>query len=286
MAIYVFNCWRGLWCLCWEGLPTRCRGNIAFEQPQIRIGFSVNIGWIVHAEVGILIEFELSPHLRFWNYLVQFYPLWLAPNLITLIGLVVNFITVLILSHYCYTATEEVGLWFRQLWLTLVKAPRWVYVQAALGLFIYQTLDATDGKQARRTGSSSPLGELFDHGCDSMTQVLVTLNLCYAMQLGLHVNFVFTTVVISVAMFYAAHWSTYCTGYLKFSRFDVTEAQMIVISILLLTAAFGPGIWSISVGQFDSLTNPLVSFRSLEWIWSSCWLSAVCWAPSIRHLAI
>ena len=32
------------------------------------------------------------------------------------------------------------------------------------GLFIYQSLDAIDGKQARRTGSSSPLGEVFDHG--------------------------------------------------------------------------------------------------------------------------
>lgn len=38
-----------------------------------------------------------------------------------------------------------------------------------LGLFIYQSLDAIDGKQARRTGSSSPLGELFDHGCDSVS---------------------------------------------------------------------------------------------------------------------
>lgn len=51
-----------------------------------------------------------------------------------------------------------------------LKAPSWAYLQAALGLFFYQTLDAIDGKQARRTGSSSPLGELFDHGCDSMTQ--------------------------------------------------------------------------------------------------------------------
>ena len=25
-----------------------------------------------------------------------------------------------------------------------------------------------DGKQARRTGSSSPLGQLFDHGCDAL----------------------------------------------------------------------------------------------------------------------
>lgn len=54
--------------------------------------------------------------------------------------------------------------------LIYFKAPWWAYVQAALGLFIYQTLDATDGKQARRTGTSSPLGELFDHGCDALAQ--------------------------------------------------------------------------------------------------------------------
>lgn len=33
-----------------------------------------------------------------------------------------------------------------------------------VGLFVYQSLDAIDGKQARRTGTSGPLGELFDHG--------------------------------------------------------------------------------------------------------------------------
>ncbi|GFR76104.1 choline/ethanolaminephosphotransferase 1 [Elysia marginata] len=49
------------------------------------------------------------------------------------------------------------------------KAPRWAYFLSGLGLFIYQTLDAIDGKQARRTKSSTPLGELFDHGCDSIS---------------------------------------------------------------------------------------------------------------------
>jgi ethanolaminephosphotransferase len=29
---------------------------------------------------------------------------------------------------------------------------------------MYQSLDAIDGKQARRTQTSGPLGELFDHG--------------------------------------------------------------------------------------------------------------------------
>jgi ethanolaminephosphotransferase len=43
-------------------------------------------------------------------------------------------------------------------------APSWVYYVCALNLFVYQTMDALDGKQARRTQSSSPLGELFDHG--------------------------------------------------------------------------------------------------------------------------
>ena len=44
-----------------------------------------------------------------------------------------------------------------------------MYFLTALGLFFYQSLDAIDGMQARRTKSSSPLGELFDHGCDSLS---------------------------------------------------------------------------------------------------------------------
>ena len=38
----------------------------------------------------------------------------------------------------------------------------------AAALFVYQHMDAVDGKQARRTGNSSPLGLLFDHGCDAL----------------------------------------------------------------------------------------------------------------------
>ena len=53
-------------------------------------------------------------------------------------------------------------LWSRQ-------APAWAFILSALGLFIYQSLDAIDGKQARRTNSSSALGELFDHGCDAVS---------------------------------------------------------------------------------------------------------------------
>ena len=55
-----------------------------------------------------------------------------------------------------------------------LQAPLWAYIACACGLFIYQSLDAIDGKQARRTNSSSPLGELFDHGCDSLSTGIVS----------------------------------------------------------------------------------------------------------------
>ena len=43
----------------------------------------------------------------------------------------------------------------------------------SLLLFLSHTLDGIDGKQARRTGNGTPLGELFDHGCDSWSTVFI-----------------------------------------------------------------------------------------------------------------
>jgi hypothetical protein len=58
-------------------------------------------------------------------------------------------------------------LWYTP---TLDKdCPPWVYASWAVGLFLYQTFDAVDGSQARRTHQSGPLGELFDHGMEIVT---------------------------------------------------------------------------------------------------------------------
>merc|ERR1719291_296377 len=43
-----------------------------------------------------------------------------------------------------------------------------VHIFMAFCEFLYQTMDAADGKHARRTGQSTPLGALFDHGCDGV----------------------------------------------------------------------------------------------------------------------
>lgn len=50
--------------------------------------------------------------------------------------------------------------------------------------FAYQTLDGIDGKQARRTGMSSVLGELMDHGLDAITCLCMTAVLAHCMSFG------------------------------------------------------------------------------------------------------
>lgn len=45
----------------------------------------------------------------FWNWLLLQTPIWIAPNLITLIGLVVNIVTTLLIIYYSPDANSEVS---------------------------------------------------------------------------------------------------------------------------------------------------------------------------------
>ncbi|XP_064535978.1 cholinephosphotransferase 1 isoform X6 [Drosophila montana] len=172
----------------------------------------------------------LDPLLQpWWNWLVSQTPLWLAPNLITIVGLILNIVTTLILICYSPNGVEP--------------PPRWTCFLCALGLFVYQSLDSIDGKQARRTNTSSPLGELFDHGCDSISTIFVALSACISCQLGHYPNWLFFQCFCAIALFYCAHWQTYVSGTMRFGRIDVTEAQFSIIAIHLVSAVLGPEIW-------------------------------------------
>ncbi|XP_043479758.1 cholinephosphotransferase 1 isoform X1 [Leptopilina heterotoma] len=168
-----------------------------------------------------------------WEWLVRRVPIWLAPNLITTIGLMVNIFTTLVLVYYSPDAK--------------IKAPRWACFLCAVGLFVYQSLDSIDGKQARRTGTSSPLGELFDHGCDSISTVFVAVSACIAVQLGFHPTWMFFQCFCAMTLFYCAHWQAYVSGSLKFGKIDVTEAQFTIIAIHLISTIFGPEIWMMEI---------------------------------------
>jgi ethanolaminephosphotransferase len=72
-----------------------------------------------------------------------------APNTLTILGFANNLIPFLIM-----------------IWLGPGVLPSWFVFLEAFCYFVYRLLDEMDGKQARRTGNSSGLGLLFDHGCD------------------------------------------------------------------------------------------------------------------------
>lgn len=56
----------------------------------------------------------LDPVLQpYWNWLVTKFPLWLAPNLMTISGLIITIITTLILVYYSPDAQQEVRHLFR-----------------------------------------------------------------------------------------------------------------------------------------------------------------------------
>ena len=78
----------------------------------------------------------------------------MAPNLITLSAIFFSMLPILLMAP-----TDP----------NLEQAfPFYYYLICAWGVLMYQTFDAVDGKHARNTGQSSPLGQLFDHGCDAV----------------------------------------------------------------------------------------------------------------------
>ncbi|KXS14978.1 hypothetical protein M427DRAFT_57121 [Gonapodya prolifera JEL478] len=167
---------------------------------------------------------------RYWNWLVEQVPLWVAPNLLTLSGfslIVINFILMII-----YVPDFD------------QPAPRWLYISTGLSLFAYQSLDAIDGKQARRTGSASPLGELFDHGCDALnTGIGGTLGL---QAMGLGTSWWSIAVLSSLlSNFYCSTWETYHTGTLYLSPFSgPVEGLLSSIIAILVAGIFGQHIYT------------------------------------------
>jgi len=121
--------------------------------------------------------------------------------------------------------------------------PDWVYILNAFCLFFYQTFDALDGKQARRTLSSSPLGELFDHGCDAISTVLIAVMVGCVLRLGPSYLFYFCVISMLVP-FFLSQWEMFFTGDLVLWYINVTEAQFLVMGLNLIPVILGHGFYA------------------------------------------
>ncbi|UJR28270.1 hypothetical protein I4U23_009520 [Adineta vaga] len=192
---------------------------------------------------------------KYWNWLVEFFPLWIAPNLLTITGLVTHISASILLMILTNGAKEE--------------CTRWMYFLTGLGLFFYQSLDAIDGKQARRTKSATPLGELFDHGCDSVSTVFITVACCCALQLGVYPWLMFWCCMLSYIAFYCAHWQTYVSGKLRFGKLDCTEATLAFIGVYMIST-ISPSFWANKVPFISVEYRVIVGILMLgSTVWSS-----------------
>nr|XP_054772739.1 ethanolaminephosphotransferase 1-like [Lytechinus pictus] len=180
----------------------------------------------------------------FWNAVVKLYPMWLAPNLLTFVGFLFQVYLFLLVAYYDWDFFSN-----NRTRTDYQPIPNFVWYVAAICQFLGHTLDGTDGKQARRTGSSTPLGELFDHGSDSI--------LCALMPIGLFSIFgkgfedfggsswiFFATQWHIIGTFFITHWEKYLTGVL-FLPWSYDFSQVLIVIVYLLTGMFGFEVWKV-----------------------------------------
>ncbi|MCI4387729.1 hypothetical protein PGIGA_G00077560 [Pangasianodon gigas] len=173
----------------------------------------------------------------FWNSMVKILPTWLAPNLITFTGFMFLVLNFAILSFYdfdFYASAEGHA-----------HVPSWVWIAAGLFNFLAYTLDGVDGKQARRTNSSTPLGELFDHGLDSWACVFFVSSLYSVFgrgESGVSVLTLYGLLWVVLFSFILSHWEKYNTGVL-FLPWGYDISQVTISIVYIITAVVGVETW-------------------------------------------
>lgn len=153
------------------------------------------------------------------NKVVNYFPTWLAPNLITLFSLGCNIIAATI-------SYLDGGFDFS------FRLKRSTCFIIGVTQLLYQLLDNLDGKQARRTGNSTPFGMLMDHGCDVFTNILTSFNLSKLLLVGNN-NYISFSVFFGLILgFYMMTYEEYKIGELFFPKINGTDEGNLFIFLL------------------------------------------------------
>eukprot|EP01033_Poteriospumella_lacustris_P014040 gene14040-10032_t len=165
----------------------------------------------------------LSPWAQFC--VDTFVPLSMAPNTITLTGLVMSLLATTL--TLIYNPTLAPG------------GPRWLHVVTGVSMFAYQTLDNMDGKQARRTGSSSALGMFFDHACDSINAGVTIIAMGSVLGTG-WTPLLFITYLASFIPFYLQTWEEYYSRTMILPPFNgPSEGLLMSMGLCFASALYG-----------------------------------------------
>lgn len=165
------------------------------------------------------------------NKCIMFTPETVSPNVITFIGFFFNLLCHFLIMGY---AGDDLS----------AEVPRWLCIFTGFCHFLYMNFDNMDGKQARRTGTSSALGMLLDHGLDGVSSWIMGLNLAAAIRIGNSDLAYYAVIAIPLVGFFFTMWEEYHLDFLNFAFINpIDEGLTMMNSLIILPGIVGTEFW-------------------------------------------
>jgi ethanolaminephosphotransferase len=180
------------------------------------------------SDQSLTYKYLLSPLAELGIYFV---PAWVAPNLLTYLG------------HLFTLAVYLIPIWECG-WGLHCPLSRQSGLITTLCYFAWVLLDNMDGKQARRTLTSSPLGLLFDHQVDSLVVTIASTYLGSIALFGASTETIYSWVFAAGAFFFAT-WEELCLGVMDFPIINgACDGVLLLGFVSLLITVMSPELFS------------------------------------------
>lgn len=174
-------------------------------------------------ELSLFYKYISNP---FCEYIIQYFPKSISPNLITISGFFLNLYYVILTIYYGG-------------WKGTNYYPPWVCYSSVIAYSLYYILDLCDGKQARRLKVSTPLGCLFDHGTDAFTSFFISIGCGSLIYFQNFYEYFIIYTALSLG-FFTTTWENYYVGELILPIINgFTEGMLMTNTIFILSGKYG-----------------------------------------------
>ena len=156
----------------------------------------------------------------FWSSVAQRIPRYISPNLISVLG-----------GFCCALAA---------VFTVLANHIRWIplYFVGPFLIFVYMTCDAVDGKHARQTKQSTPLGAVVDHGIDAFCAFTTGIAVVVTADPELKDPRLMLAFCLFHGSWFCAQWGELVLGSLD--QRGITEGEFASMAVIALPGIFGP----------------------------------------------
>jgi hypothetical protein len=133
------------------------------------------------------------------------------------------------------------------------KPSAWMFAFCGLSGLLYQATSAVESERARDSKTKeTAMDVMIWQGLNSYSAGLFVLNATMALVPD-DPRWVFLALVLGYTTSYTVHWQKYVSGRRKLvsKRLDVTEIQLALSVVLIVTAVAGTEIWSVGIPALD-----------------------------------